>query len=117
MCIGVLRRFGKRGKNLSDFLREIRPPPTVFPMPRNALHIAWKLTSPDSSSIARARIRLTRGEERSLYRLHSANIANGEAQALLTPNAPLEHIVEALWDDTAAPVSIRWGSAILPSAA
>jgi hypothetical protein len=75
---------------------------------RHALYLAWKLDSTDDESASRARNRLTAGEGRSLYRLCSWAIAQGEAHVLLAPTAPLEEIVEAILPGSGQPTSSRW---------
>jgi len=82
-------------------------------VPRNritgdALYIAWKLNTADGSAAGDVKDRLAQGEGKKLYRLRSWVIVNGEARALLNPDAPLEEITAAIWDEGARPLRSRW---------
>jgi hypothetical protein len=72
------------------------------------LYIAWKLNISDAASAADVRARLVKGENYHLDRLHSWVIANGEARALLAPEAPLEQIAKAIWGVASQPLGGRW---------
>jgi hypothetical protein len=74
----------------------------------DALYISWKLSTSDAASAGTIQERLTEGEGKKLYRLWSWVVANGEARALLQPDAPLEQIAAAIWDTSALPVQSRW---------
>jgi hypothetical protein len=74
----------------------------------DALYIAWKLNTADAASAEIVQERLARGEDRKLYRLWSWVVANGEARALLKPDAPLEQIAAAIWENEALPSLSRW---------
>lgn len=72
------------------------------------LYIAWKLNQSDAASAPSVLTRLVQGETWGLYRLRSWVIANGEARALLAPQAPLERIAEAIWGEGSQPLGSRW---------
>lgn len=72
------------------------------------LYIAWKLETVGAASAENVQRRLAEGEGNRLYRLRSWVIVNGEARALLKPDAPLEQITESIWSDGAQPVRSRW---------
>jgi hypothetical protein len=74
----------------------------------DALYIAWKLDTADAAAASRMQDRLEKGHNRKLYRLRSWVIVNGEARALLAPEAPLEEITEAIWPRDTQPLLSRW---------
>lgn len=75
---------------------------------RNALYLVWKLNGTDNGTAGYARRRLSAGEMGHLYRLRSWVITNGEARALLAPEAPLDQIANAIQDGGDRLVSSRW---------
>jgi hypothetical protein len=72
------------------------------------LYLAWKLSSADAGSVANTKARLVGGEGQHLYQLRAWAIANGQASALLVPEAPLEQIAEAIWASDTQPMLTRW---------
>jgi hypothetical protein len=75
---------------------------------QHLLYLAWKLSPTDSASVENTKDRLVEGEGQHLYQLRAWAIANGQARALLVPEAPLEQIAEAIWATGTQPMLTRW---------
>ena len=76
------------------------------------LYLAWRLNDTDADSVNATTARLAKGQKQRLYRLFSWVVADGQAQALLAPAAPLEEITAALWNvvpsDDHGSLKARW---------
>ncbi len=70
-----------------------------------ALYLAWKVTPAERKRLCDA---LRTGERQHLFRLRAWSVAGLQARVLLTPEAPLEEIVEALWVGDSEPTAGRW---------
>jgi len=79
--------------------------PRINDFAEDALYLAWKVGRTGPEPIREA---LRRGERGQLFRLRAHHVAGEQAQVLLTPQAPLEEIVEALWVGDSEPTAGRW---------
>ena len=77
-------------------------------MAHNALYVCWLLAGSGTRAANATRRRLAEGEARDLYRLRSWVIVNGEARALLSPEAPREVVMGSLWRGHVQPLKARW---------
>jgi len=75
-------------------------------MNRSALDIVWTFPSSDALCVKALRDRLTDGHESRLFNLVSWDFENGRARAVLTPEAPLEEILELIWGPGHRPIAI-----------
>src|ERR1700734_3196034 len=73
---------------------------------RSALHVAWKVASADAASARVLRNRLKAGHDDRLFFLQSLDFGDGEAVAILLPEAPLEEIAALILGPGLQPVGL-----------
>src|ERR1700722_20229357 len=74
----------------------------------DALYFAWKIGRAGEDAAREVRDALERGERRQLFRLRSWVVVGREAQALMTPGAGLDLIMEAICVGDSVPTASRW---------
>jgi hypothetical protein len=72
----------------------------------SALHVAWLFASTDTTTPGELKDRLVAGHESRIYHLQSLDCQTGWARAVLTPETPLETMVEFIWGLRVKPVSL-----------
>src|ERR1700733_2869267 len=72
----------------------------------SALQVAWSIASADTASARVLRDRLDAGQEARLFNLMSLDFRDGEACAVLVPEAPLEDIAGVIWSTGLHPVGL-----------
>jgi hypothetical protein len=72
----------------------------------NALHVAWRVASADAASVRALRDRLKAGHQERLFVLRSLDFGDGEACAVIVPEAPLEDIAAVIWSAGLQPVGL-----------